>query len=248
MSEKPTIVLVPGAWSKPFFYEKLQSSLADRGFQSETHAHPSIGAEPPTKTLDDDVSALRGVIARLCDAGKRIVVVAHSYGGIVSSSAVEGLGKEERNSEGKIGGVIEIIYMVAFVVPKGQSLISASGGQLLPWIKTEGNYASCTIGPEGAFHDLLKADREKWNAALTHTSLPVFSGISSYEPWKTIPTTYVLGEEDQMLPLAIQEYMVQMLGTKHTYRLKSSHHPFLSMPDTVAEIIEESSVRQNRNV
>lgn len=137
MSQQPIIVLVPGAWSLPFFYDGLRSSISHQGLTSEAIAHPSIGAEPPTKTLDDDVNHLRDVLTEHCDSGKNVVVVAHSYGGLVSSGAVQGLGVQERKANGETGGVSLIIYMTAFVVPKGQSLISASGGQLLPWIKTE---------------------------------------------------------------------------------------------------------------
>lgn len=138
MSQQPIIILVPGAWSLPFFYDGLRSSISRQGLTSpDAIAHPSVGAEPPTKTLDDDVYHLRDVLTEHCDSGKNVVVVAHSYGGLVSSGAVQGLGVQERKSKGKTGGVSLIIYMTAFVVPKGQSLISASGGQLLPWIKTE---------------------------------------------------------------------------------------------------------------
>lgn len=40
-----------------------------------------------------------------------------------------------------------------------------------------------------------------------------------------------------MLPLAVQEYMVGVLGTSRVYRLKASHFPFLSMPGDVAGIV-----------
>lgn len=34
-------------------------------------------------------------------------------------------------------GVVMIVYMTAFVVNKGQSLVDVCGGKLLPWIKCE---------------------------------------------------------------------------------------------------------------
>ncbi|OGM47897.1 hypothetical protein ABOM_002721 [Aspergillus bombycis] len=237
MTPTPKVVLVPGAWSTPAFYDGLDTCLSERGFESITVQHPSTGAEPPTKTLEDDVSQLHGTLEHLCDSGDDIIVVAHSYGGLVSSGAVEGLERPTRQSQGKSGGVLTIVYVVAFVVPKGVSLVGASGGQLMPWIKVEGSYAYNNIGPEDAFHDLTPSERDRWTASLTHTSLPVFHGTASHEPWRLIPTAYILGEEDQMLPVAIQEHMVGMLGTSETYRLKTSHHPFLSRPQDVADIV-----------
>ncbi|KAE8154362.1 Alpha/beta hydrolase fold-1 [Aspergillus avenaceus] len=239
MSTKPTMVLVPGAWSTPSFYSSLQSLLVNRGFQVLVTQHASTGAEPPTKTLNDDVSCLRATLRELCDAGNDVLVLAHSYGGIVSSVAVEGLEKPLRQAHGKKGGVIMITYMVAFVIPPGLSLVQASGGQLMPWIKDEGGYAYNTIGPDGAFNDLAASEQEHWMKQLTHASTPVFYGAASHEPWRVIPTAYILAEEDRLLPLVIQEHMVETLGTTRTYRLQSSHHPFLSMPGKVVDIVDE---------
>lgn len=96
MSFKPTIVLVPGAWATPTFYTQLSSNLSEKGLTTETVAHPSAGAEPPTKTLDDDVSNLRSTLERLVNFGGDVIVVAHSYGGLVASGAVQGLEKPVR--------------------------------------------------------------------------------------------------------------------------------------------------------
>lgn len=54
--------------------------------------------------------------------------VLHSYGGIVGSEAVhESFGKQARRGNGKSGGVVALLYMTAFVLPKGDSLASARG-------------------------------------------------------------------------------------------------------------------------
>jgi hypothetical protein len=137
MSVKPTIVLVPGAWHLPDVFDTVRSILTVRGFPSEAPGHPSIGAEPPEKTLNDDIVCLHQLLLRLADEGKEIVLVLHSYGGVVGSGAVEGLSKAEREKNGKEGGVIIIVYMSAFVVPQGKSLKDMLGGQFLPWMKVE---------------------------------------------------------------------------------------------------------------
>lgn len=65
---------------------------------------PSVGAEPPNKGLSDDTAAVRVVLERLADEGHMIVLVVHSYGGLVGSNAVEGLGYKQRADEDKKGG------------------------------------------------------------------------------------------------------------------------------------------------
>lgn len=73
-----------------------------------------------------------------------------------------------------------------------------------------------------------------------HTSRAVFSGESTYEPWRDIPCAYIVCEQDHALPLPFQElFASKMGGPENTYRLPSSHSPFLSMPDRLAELLQE---------
>lgn len=125
----PTVVLVPGAWHQPSCMHQLQDELTSRGLNAITVAHPSIGnTAHPLKTLVDDRASLHAVIVELADNGHYVTVVAHSYGGAVTSGASEGLGVAERRAAGKPGGIVMIVYLAAFVVPKGQTLLGYFGG------------------------------------------------------------------------------------------------------------------------
>lgn len=126
-----------GAWIVPTVFDATRSHLESLGFPSACPAHPSIGAEPPSLTLEDDVESLRGVMTAYVDEGRDVIVVAHSYGGVVASSAVEGLTKTARVEAGKPGGVIKVIYVAAFALDKGQSLLGMLGETYLPWMKVE---------------------------------------------------------------------------------------------------------------
>lgn len=146
-----------------------------------------------------------------------------------------------------------IVYMTAFVVNKGQSLIDIRGGELLPWIKCnvrlylislvlhglltepeQGNYT--TVVFENPFHDLPQKEQSYWTSVLMHTSLPVFSGNATHEPWRVISTAYIIRERMECCR-CLQKYMVGTLETSRVYRLGSSHFPFLSMPERVAGIV-----------
>lgn len=132
---KPTIVFVPGAWHLPEGFDAVRALLAERGYPTEAVANPSIDAEPPNKHLNDDIEHLRATLNQLTDEGKETVVITHSYGGLVGAGAVEGLELSKRQQNGQAGGVVMLIYMSAFVVPKGSSLKDMLGGQTLPWMK-----------------------------------------------------------------------------------------------------------------
>lgn len=138
MASKPTVVFSIGAWLKPDTFDAIRAKLTERRIQSEAPAHPSIGAEPPNKTLADDVASLRSVLTRLIEEeGKDVVLVGHSYGGVVASGAAEGFAKADRKAAGQEGGVALVAYMAAFALDKGQSLLDMLGGQYLPWMEVE---------------------------------------------------------------------------------------------------------------
>ncbi|KAL4918721.1 Alpha/beta hydrolase fold-1 [Aspergillus aurantiobrunneus] len=240
MAAKPTVVFSIGAWLTPPAFSTIQAKLAERGIPSEVPAHPSIGAEPPNKTLYDDVASFKAVLTQLVGGqGKDVIVVGHSYGGVVASCAVEGLAKASRKAAGQEGGVIRIMYMAAFALDKGQSLLDMLGGQYLPWMDVQGDYVRVIRGVEVALHDAPVEIQQKAESELVHTSRAVFSGPATYEPWHDIPPAYIITEDDRGLPLQFQELLSAKLGTEVIYRIKSSHSPFLSMPDRLAEILEE---------
>jgi pimeloyl-ACP methyl ester carboxylesterase len=134
---KPTIVLVPGAWQRSSGFNVVQHKLQLLGYPTIIVDHLSTGAEPPTTELSDDVKNLHQILQRLCDEERDVVVIAHSYGGVVASCAVEGIGVTELNRAGKKGGVIMLAYLSAFVLPKGACLMDGLHGQWLPWQKVE---------------------------------------------------------------------------------------------------------------
>ncbi|RDW81266.1 alpha/beta hydrolase [Aspergillus mulundensis] len=248
---QPTIVFSLGAWSTPAVFDAVRSRLNTFGFDSECPARPSVDGEPPLKTFEDDVASLRNVLTRLSEEGNDIVVVAHSYGGMVASSAVEGLAKE-------FGGrVIKVIYLAAFALDKGQSLLGLLGGNLLPWMKLEVSqslptpclrlwyiYAVMSQGDyvhtdnSTIWHDLSPAEQELWAARARGTSRLVFSGENTYEPWRDISCAYIICEEDLALLLPLQEMLAEKVGgPERTFRLPGGHSPFLSIPDRMADLL-----------
>ncbi|KAK7728478.1 hypothetical protein SLS57_002366 [Botryosphaeria dothidea] len=242
---KPTILLVPGAWQPSDAFDPLRQLLTRKGYESVAVDHPSVGGEPADQTLDTDVSSLRNTLSRLIDdQSKEVVVLLHSYGGVVGSCASQGFGFKQRASERKKGGILEIIYLSAFALPKGKSLLDMLGGQPLPWMRIEGPKVFVDLPPATGFPDLPPAEQEKWTARLTHTSAAVFSGPSTYEPWHDIPCMYFICDGDTILIPPIQEAMAASLGT--TIRRNSgAHSAFLSVPDQVIEGIE-AAVQEGR--
>jgi pimeloyl-ACP methyl ester carboxylesterase len=120
-----TIVLVHGAWHTPNHYEALAGRLKARGLSVTVPQLPSTGSETPMlQTMATDTEYLRDtVLYPLVDAGKKVVLVAHSYGGCPGGGAARGLSIDERKSTGKPGGIIGMFFISAFLAQEGELLL-----------------------------------------------------------------------------------------------------------------------------
>ncbi|KAL4738630.1 Alpha/beta hydrolase fold-1 [Aspergillus similis] len=235
---RPIVIFAPGAWNAGSIYDDFRELLSRRGILSVAVDHPSNGAEPPTKGLGDDVQHLRQVLTDYANQGKRIVLVGHSYGGMVISGAAASMGFEQRAEAGKPGGVILLVYMAAFVVSNGKSLKDIIGGQLLPWMLVENSYIR--LDPTA---NLLPDIPKEMQAKLAkdmhpHISFPAFLETATEEPWHTIPSVYIVCDNDQALPPAVQDSMIELLPNPRVFRLPSGHTHFLSLPNQTADILE----------
>ena len=57
--------------------------------------------------------------------------------------------------------------------------------------------------------------------------------------WKTIPSWYMVGRQDEAIPPSVERAMVKHIGA-HTVEIDSSHVPFISHPHAVVHLIEEA--------
>ena len=91
-------------------------------------------SDPFAATPQEDSAALRRCVLELIDnESQDIVILAHSYGGVVTGGAVTGLSTTARSSEGKKGGVLGLIYMAAIICPERKSMIDIQGRPYPDW-------------------------------------------------------------------------------------------------------------------
>lgn len=139
----PTVVIVPGSWQLSNVWVEFRAILARAGHPAHHVELPSVGGtELPLTGLPEDVAAVRAELDQLADKGDEIVLLCHSSGGVVGANAVEGYDIATRKAAGKKGGVIRVVYLSAFMLPKDQSLLGMLGGVPLPWMVVEVSFAS----------------------------------------------------------------------------------------------------------
>ncbi|WP_055589130.1 alpha/beta fold hydrolase [Peterkaempfera griseoplana] len=227
-NDQPTILLVHGAWHGAWCWEKLVPELTALGWRVATVDLPSSSPDPENPAgMYDDARAIR---ERLAGLDGPVTVLAHSYGGVPVTEAAAGA-----------VGVSRLVYLAAFQLDQGDSLAGQSGGQLpsgrtgtLPAPGDPVNYFYADANPE---------DAERAAARLVLQTVKSFSEPLTQVAWQTVPSTYIVCEKDQALPPAFQEAMASR--SERSYRLSSSHSPFLSAPAELARLITADGLQQS---
>lgn len=135
-ASRSTVLFVHGSWHTSEHFEPVRRLFEASGFPTSCPTQPSSSGAPAEVGLDEDAACIRNELDKLImEQGKDVIVVAHSYGGVVATQAVaEDFAKKRRAAEGQPGGVLHLVYMCAFLLPLNVSLAGQFGGTLPPFI------------------------------------------------------------------------------------------------------------------
>ncbi|KAJ5802187.1 uncharacterized protein N7503_004637 [Penicillium pulvis] len=241
------VLIVHGAYFIPSAWEDFCHRLTQAGFIVRCPRLPTCGdTRPPTALLEQDVMAVRAAAQELINSGHKVVVLAHSYGGIVASEAIT-QDFYARNS-GK--GVAYLIYLTAWLVQPGSSLsdvITKYGFQCKVDISiNEDGTVAAKNAPESFYNDIdIGKAKELTSSNVTHNWLATSCPVNG-APWKALPMTYVYCAQDLAIMLPLQESMVQdalnASGTSRvaTETIEAGHCPFLSKPEEVIQVVHQA--------
>jgi pimeloyl-ACP methyl ester carboxylesterase len=226
---RPSILLVHGAFAGALAWQKVTTILQQRGYTV-------VAVENPLTSLDTDVATTKRAIAALAAKGP-LVVVGHSYGGMVITGAAVDAPQ-----------VKALVYINAFAPEIGQSAgaLLASGPAvklstaLLP-PDSAGFLFVDTAQFRGAFCADVPAD-EANVAAVSQKPIAAsaFGATLQVAAWKTIPSWFMVGRQDEAIPPVVERTMAKHIGA-HTVEIDSSHVPFISHPEAVVRLIEEAA-------
>jgi hypothetical protein len=87
--------------------------------------------------MGDDALAIQKVTSKLADDGQQIILVMHSYGGIPGTESAKGLSWEIRQANGEPGGIIALVYVSAYLIKEGMSVMSVAGDAEWPAFLTK---------------------------------------------------------------------------------------------------------------
>lgn len=122
---KPFTLIVPGGMTPATVYDPVVEEVTKRGQDIRAVTLPSVRLhsetgpvrEPPT--MYEDAAFIAKEAEALADAGRDVIIISHSYGGVPATESVRGLSKATRRREGKPGGVVRLAYMTSLIPELG---------------------------------------------------------------------------------------------------------------------------------
>ena len=230
-TDKPTIVLVHGAFADASSWNGVAQLLQQDGYTVVAPANPLRG-----------ISADSAYIASVLDQiDGPVLLVGHSYGGAVNSNAAT-----------DAPNVIGLVYVAAFAPDEGEKLIEVENGSkdsildsaLVPLQYPTGQDGETAvefaINPE-LFHESFAADLSEEEAALmAATQRPAaelaFSEPSGPPAWKTLPSWTVVATGDKAAGADVIRSMAERAGAD-IVEVEGSHVIMISQPQAVTDQI-----------
>ncbi len=228
---RPTIVLVHGDWADGSSWASVIKRLQNRRFT--VVAPPNLLRGPAA-----DAAYLASYLRTISGP---IVLVAHSYGGFVTTNAATGN-----------PNVKALVYIDSFMPDEGEilgdlaarwgSCIDASALNAVPsdggvdlYLRWEAN------PPYPGFTECFANGVGRKNAAvLVAVQRPAaaaqFGEPSGPPAWKTIPSWSLIGTVDNVIPRALQEEMSSRAGARIS-RVRAGHLTPITRPGQVTKVI-----------
>jgi pimeloyl-ACP methyl ester carboxylesterase len=232
---KPTIVLVHGAWADGSSWAAVTAKLQREGFTVNAVPNPLRGVASDAQYLEDYLATVAGPV----------VLVGHSYGGMVITDAA----RENAN-------VQALVYVDAYIPAPGETLEQLTGAQ--PGSELDPNTAINVVPLHDSAGDPVNADLyvkpalfgrlftgsapAKVSDAFAASQRPLaysalgepFAGIPA---WQSIPSWVLIGTADRVLPPAQQQIMATRANAALVVRVNAPHLSMVTNPDAVAGLI-----------
>ena len=228
-TDKPTIVLVHGAFAEASSWNGVVDILQKQGYPVVAVANPLRSVKSDAQYLADIVDSIKAPV----------VLVGHSYGGLVIGE-MDGAGRDIKG----------LVFVAAFAAEKGETAAGLSG-------KFPGGSLGTALAPpvtlatggkdlyirQDKFHNQFAADVPAADAALMAATQRPVTEAALNEPadasaWKKIPSWFIYGDQDKNIPAAALAFMADRAKSRKTVVVPgASHVVMVSHPDAVAELV-----------
>lgn len=232
-----TYVLVHGAWHGEWCWHKVVPELQAAG-------HEVVAFDLPAHGIDDtpieDVT-LDSHVERISDAVREqsepVILVGHSMAGVEITEVAEAV--PER--------VERLVYLSAFLPEDGEALIDyaeADEASVVTQNLVVDEERGIVTVEDDAIRAAFYADCSEADIRLAQSLLrpePLAGMVTpvdtSEERFGSVPRTYVTCQQDRAITPEMQQQMLDALPCEEVRTMDTSHSPFLSAPEELAEIL-----------
>jgi pimeloyl-ACP methyl ester carboxylesterase len=230
-ASQPTVVLVHGAFADASGWNGVVERLEAAGV-------PVTAPPNPLRGVSRDADYIAG---RLSQIPGPVLLVAHSYGGVVISNAAS-----------RANNVVGLVYVAAFAPDEGERLGEVASGSkdsvinsaLVPLQYPTGHGTQTAveyaINPDN-FHDTFAGDLPTSQTALMAATQRPIAELAFSEPngrpaWKTLPSWAVVATGDKTAGTDVVRAHAQRAGATIT-EVAGSHVIMISQPQAVTDVI-----------
>lgn len=233
-TDRPTIVLVHGAFADSSGWQAVATRLTAAGFPVLAFSNPLRGPTADAEYLRQFLDTIEGPV----------VLVGHSYGGAVITNAATG-----------DPDVQSLVYVAAYAPDEGESVAAANalgGGHtdvidhlvVRPFPGASEGDGDAYIDPAW-FRRLFCQDLPRDTARFMGASqrpgaLAALVTPSGPPAWEDIPSWYVVASQDRIIPPEAERAMAERAGAT-TVEIDSSHVVMMSHPVAVTRVIRKAA-------
>jgi pimeloyl-ACP methyl ester carboxylesterase len=239
-ADKPTVVLVHGAWADASSWSRVVRRLQADGY-------PVVAPANPLRSLASDSAYLDAILETIDGP---IVLVGHSYGAAVITNAATG-----------DPDVRALVFVDGSVPAEGETVAELAGpdsalsvadpttifdfvpGQLPPTPESDVYLKRSTFLTSFATGIGRSRATSMW-ATQRPVTLLALNEPSATPAWDTIPSWYLIGTRDRVIPPSAQRDMAVKAGSTIS-RFKAGHLGLLTDPIPVTRVIT-AAVRATR--
>ncbi|MGW2248209.1 alpha/beta fold hydrolase [Streptomyces hirsutus] len=229
---KPTIVLVHGAFADASNWNGVVERLERRGYTVIAPANPLRGLYNDSAYIASVLDSIKGPI----------VLVGHSYGGALISSAAAG--------NPRVKSLVYVSALMPDVGESGMSLAARFPSELDTATKSVPYRADGISGTDlylkpDRLRQVFAADLpESTTRVLAVTQRPAattaFSEKAKVAAWKHIPSWFLVAKQDKTINPDQERFQAKRAGS-HTVEINSSHVAMISHPEAVTDLVLQSA-------
>jgi pimeloyl-ACP methyl ester carboxylesterase len=231
-----TMLLVHGAWHGAWCWEKIASTLAQRGKRVLTPDLPGHGKhlQPPQDvTLARYVEAIVTVVKM---QPHPVTLVGHSMGGIIISQVAEHIPDR----------IKALIFVAAYIPKHNESLLTMASQSrshhIVPHLVMDTTMQTVTLKKSSELIPIF------FNCCTPHDAERAMEGLQPQpmRPWQEtvhlgqafdrVPKLAIISQQDRAIPTPYQLKMAQAV-TQHIHQIEADHAIYYSGADKLIELL-----------